>query len=412
MPKILISYRRSDTAGVTGRIFDRLVANYGKESVFMDVDNIPFGIDFRQHIRTALLEGDVLLVVMGNAWLGRSDNGPSRIQDETDPVRVEVEAALQGGIPMIPILVDDARMPGVGDLPESLREFAFRNAAKVDQGRDFGYHVDRVIRSVDGILRAKADAAEIAAAAAAPPPMTEAAPPIAAEPPAPEPTPVPEPEVAPRPAALEPTLVPQPEPARSSAVPPVPLVVSPAVVTSVPPVAPTASEPEAAPSRFPWIRNPQDFFGGLALIGLGLFALWASGDLPGMKGFAFGPGTAPRMFAVLLAAMGTLISVNGLIFVGPAIERFAWRGPLFVLASVITFATTVRPLGLMISSFATIIISAAAADDVRWRETFLVAVALTLFCAVLFTCPCNVPLFNRSFPGLNLPMPLWPQFWR
>src|SRR6266705_2498506 len=104
MPRVLISYRRSDTAGMTGRIFDRLVAHYGKESVFIDVDNIPFGTDFREHIRRALLE---------------------------------IEAALQGGIPLIPVLVDDARMPKTADLPASLQEFAFRNAVEIDSGRDF-----------------------------------------------------------------------------------------------------------------------------------------------------------------------------------------------------------------------------------------------------------------------------------
>lgn len=156
----------------------------------------------------------------------------------------------------------------------------------------------------------------------------------------------------------------------------------------------------AVPPRRGLIRNPQDFYGGLALIALGVFALWASGDLPGMRGFAFGPGTAPRMFAVLLAANGALISVNGLVFAGPAVERFGWRGPLFITASVFVFSSTVRPLGLVISSFATIMVCAAAAEDVRWRETILVAIALTIFCSLLFPY------------GLNLPMPLWPPFWR
>jgi hypothetical protein len=70
MPKIAISYRRSDTAAMSGRIFDRLAAHYGKPSVFMDVDNIPIGADFRAHIGETLRRTDVVLAVIGAGWLG------------------------------------------------------------------------------------------------------------------------------------------------------------------------------------------------------------------------------------------------------------------------------------------------------------------------------------------------------
>ncbi len=156
MTKILISYRRSDTAGVTGRLFDRLVAKYGQQSVFMDVDNIPFGIDFRDHIKTALIESDVLLAIVGTSWLGPHGNGKQRIKSDDDPVRVEIEAALKAEIPLIPVLVDQARMPSAADLPTTIQAFAYRNAATVDQGRDFSFHVDRLIRAIDNILEAKA----------------------------------------------------------------------------------------------------------------------------------------------------------------------------------------------------------------------------------------------------------------
>jgi hypothetical protein len=204
----------------------------------------------------------------------------------------------------------------------------------------------------------------------------------------------------------------------------------------------------APPPRHGFIRNPQDFYGGIALIALAGIAFWASGDLPGMRGFAFGPGTAPRLFAGVLGAMGLLVLVNGIVFDGPEVERYditapimisaayvlflfgqgtkatiatavfvlvglgfgaygmmgnrraLVRGPLFITLSVIFFAATVRPLGLVASSFCTIMLCATAAEDMRWRETIMVAVGLTLFCALLFPY------------GLNLPMPLWPQFWR
>jgi TIR domain len=152
MSKIVISYRRSDALGTARNIFDRLAAHYGRDSVFMDIDSIPFGIDFREHINEALQECQVLVAVVGPNWLGARDQVPSRIMDENDLVRIEVEAALQRRIPVIPILVDQAVMPKVTDLPEGLKDFAFRNAAEVDVGRDFNQHVDRLLRSMDRLL--------------------------------------------------------------------------------------------------------------------------------------------------------------------------------------------------------------------------------------------------------------------
>jgi len=153
MPKIVVSYRRADTGPIAGRIFDRLGTHYGFESVFMDVDNIPFGVDFREHIQQELSHCDILIVIIGPRWLGAGEDGRARINDETDPVRIEVETAMRGHVPVIPILVDNATMPKPADLPDSLRDFAFRNAAEVDAaGRDFRQHMERVIRSIDQIL--------------------------------------------------------------------------------------------------------------------------------------------------------------------------------------------------------------------------------------------------------------------
>ena len=152
MSKIIVSYRRSDSAAITGRIFDRLVDRYGEESVFMDIDRIPFGTDFRHHIQDALRDADVLLAVIGPTWLGKTPDGRVRIMDEADPVKVEIEAALKQGLTVIPVLVDNATMPGAADLPESIRDFAYINAAPIDTGRDFRQHMERLIRSIDGIV--------------------------------------------------------------------------------------------------------------------------------------------------------------------------------------------------------------------------------------------------------------------
>ena len=152
MPKIVVSYRRQDSEAIAGRIRDRLVGHYRAESVFMDIDNIPYGLDFRTQIQEALRYTNVLVAVIGPRWTGAGRGRPARIREDNDPVRIEVERALESGIPVVPVLVNGARMPKPTDLPESLRDLSYRNAAEVDAGRDFHQHMDRLIRSIDQIL--------------------------------------------------------------------------------------------------------------------------------------------------------------------------------------------------------------------------------------------------------------------
>lgn len=159
MPRIALSYRRADSAAIAGRIFDRLTQHYGANSIFMDIDSIPFGMDFRSHIRKTLLDTDIVVVIVGRAWRGLRPDGSARIEQESDVVRIEVETALQRGVPVIPVLVDGATMPTSSELPPSLLDFSFRNAAEVDAGRDFHPHVDRLIRSMDRLLEMKVEAA-------------------------------------------------------------------------------------------------------------------------------------------------------------------------------------------------------------------------------------------------------------
>ena len=192
------------------------------------------------------------------------------------------------------------------------------------------------------------------------------------------------------------------------------------------------------------IRDPRDFYGGLALIALGVFALWASRDLPGMHGFAFGPGTAPRMFAIVLIGLGAVIAGMGLITEGAAVERYEItgptlinlayilvvsaqtfsfkmvalavlvlgvilsviglmssrrnlvRGPLFITLSILIFAMAVRPLGLIIASYFSILAASFATHEVRPLEALIWSAVLSAFCVLLF------PI------ALNLPLQLWP----
>jgi putative tricarboxylic transport membrane protein len=145
------------------------------------------------------------------------------------------------------------------------------------------------------------------------------------------------------------------------------------------------------------IRDPRDYYGGLALLGLAMFALWASGDLPGMRGFAFGPGTAPRLFAMILGLLGIGVMLVGLLTEGPGLERYGIRGPVLITASTLVFAFTIRHFGLVIASYISIVLASFATDEVRPLEALVWAAILTTFCCVLF------PI------GLNLPIPLWPQ---
>jgi hypothetical protein len=152
MAKITISYRRDDSMDITGRIFDRLTSRYGRETVFRDIDSIPPGLDFREHIRASIEDSDVLMVVVGPRWMGGSRHGHPRIHAETYCVRIEVEAALNRHIPVIPLLVGGADMPQPSQLPENIREFAYRNAVQIDSGRDFDHHMNGLIRATDKIL--------------------------------------------------------------------------------------------------------------------------------------------------------------------------------------------------------------------------------------------------------------------
>ncbi len=153
------------------------------------------------------------------------------------------------------------------------------------------------------------------------------------------------------------------------------------------------------------IRAPRDFWGGIALVVIAGLAIWATGNLGGMQGASFGPGTAPRMFAVLLAGFGLVVAIVGLFVDGPPLESYAMRGPAFVIVGIAAFALMMRgvwiipPLGLVPSSFAAFMISIAGSSEIRWLESLLAAAAMTLFCVGLFVYL------------LKLPFELWPSYY-
>ena len=149
MTKIFISYRREDSADVTGRIGDRLREHFDEESVFTDVDNIPLGVDFRTHIDDEVKQCDVLLAVIGKDWLSaKNADGELRLNDPADFVRIEIESALRRDIPVIPLLVRGASIPQIDQLPDSIEELAFRNAQKIRPDPDFRNDADRLVSSL------------------------------------------------------------------------------------------------------------------------------------------------------------------------------------------------------------------------------------------------------------------------
>jgi TIR domain len=149
---IFVSYRRQDSADVTGRIYDRLIQRFGKEQIFKDVDSIPLGVDFREHLGGVVGKCDVLLAVIGNEWLAGDTAGHRRIDDAKDFVRIEIEAALERKIPVIPVLVRGASVPTEQELPASLVLLSYRNGIAVRSDPDFHHDMDRLIAGLEAHL--------------------------------------------------------------------------------------------------------------------------------------------------------------------------------------------------------------------------------------------------------------------
>lgn len=146
MSKIFLSYRREDSADVTGRIDDRLVQQFGREAVFVDVDSIPFGVDFRKHLDDQVAKCDVFLAVIGPDWTGTKDGkGKSRLEDPRDFVRIEIESALKREIPIIPVFVRGAKFPATERLPTNVHDLSYRNGLEVRSGHDFHKDMNRLI---------------------------------------------------------------------------------------------------------------------------------------------------------------------------------------------------------------------------------------------------------------------------
>ena len=155
MPGIFISYRREDSAGHAGRLFDRLSSHFGKNRVFMDVSDIEPGTDFVEAIDKAVGSCDALVVVIGREWLTCSDAaGHRRLENPSDFIRLETTTALKRNIRVIPVLVQGASMPTAGDLPEELKNLARRQAVEISDTR-WDSDASRLISTLEKLPRAR-----------------------------------------------------------------------------------------------------------------------------------------------------------------------------------------------------------------------------------------------------------------
>lgn len=156
---IFINYRRDDSAGHAGRLFDRLAAHFGKDQVFMDIDYIEPGEDFVLTLDGALNSCEILLAVIGRHWLAGAGGTTRRLDNPDDFVRLEVAAALRRGVLIIPVLVQGASMPRSDELPDELRTLSRRQAVEV---RDLHWNADlqRLVNTLERLLVKRAEERE------------------------------------------------------------------------------------------------------------------------------------------------------------------------------------------------------------------------------------------------------------
>jgi hypothetical protein len=154
--QVFICYRREGSSWVAGRIYDSLVRKFGRDAVFKDIDSIPLGINFREHIESAVQQCSVFLVVIYNGWMGeRVDQGTRRIDDPNDFIRIEIEAVLQRQIPVIPLLIEDTSITSADSLPSPLNELGHRNGMRINNDPQFHMDMDRLINRLEPHLQFK-----------------------------------------------------------------------------------------------------------------------------------------------------------------------------------------------------------------------------------------------------------------
>lgn len=154
MSRIFINYRRLDSEGYVGRLYDHLTRHFKPDDIFMDLDSIKPGADFVTALEEAVAACDLMITVIGPHWLSISDEaGRRRLDQWNDFVRIEIASALRLNKLIIPVLVGRAAMPAPDELPEDIRTLTRRNAIELSSQR-FNYDVDRLIGAIKQALPA------------------------------------------------------------------------------------------------------------------------------------------------------------------------------------------------------------------------------------------------------------------
>jgi hypothetical protein len=149
--RIFLNYRRKDTEDTAGRLFDSLCAHFGEERVFMDIDDIPPGVDFDEVVHEAVGKCDVLLALIGPTWLTMVDeHGRRRLDDPADFVRIELQTALQRDIRVVPVLVHDVAMPKAEDLPDGLQRLTHKQALGLSNMR-WKYDLGKLVEALESV---------------------------------------------------------------------------------------------------------------------------------------------------------------------------------------------------------------------------------------------------------------------
>lgn len=153
--KVYVSYRRSDVAPHAGRLYDHLADHFGYDSVTMDIDTIQAGVDFRSVIESAVASSSVMIAVIGRLWATDVDErGDRKLDKPEDSVRVELAAAFERELPVIPVLVSGARMPSVDELPREISRLAHLQALELSDMR-WREGVNRLVETLERLVASR-----------------------------------------------------------------------------------------------------------------------------------------------------------------------------------------------------------------------------------------------------------------
>jgi putative tricarboxylic transport membrane protein len=148
------------------------------------------------------------------------------------------------------------------------------------------------------------------------------------------------------------------------------------------------------------VRASKDALAGASLVFLGAFALWAGWGLPQGTLRAVGPGAMPRAVALIVLAMGAVLTVAALVKGGEPLGRWPLRGPLFVSLAIVAFSLTIRTVGLAVAGPVVVIVSGAASAETRPIELLVFAAVMTAFCVGLFRFALGLPIPVLMIPGV------------